>query len=89
VYRLFDCRRAWTFQSFNLAAVMDVLGDLGEIAHIEPLRADWAFIEVIALTLSDAVAISTGVARKLDYSSSGSRMKPRLSTTFPSCSIGT
>jgi hypothetical protein len=29
-------RRSRAFQNFNLAAIVDVLGDLGEIAHIEP-----------------------------------------------------
>ena len=31
--------------------------ELGEIAHIKPLRADRAFFEMIGLDLSDAVAI--------------------------------
>jgi hypothetical protein len=53
VYRLFACRRARTFQSFNFAAVMDVLRDLGKIAHIEPfiepLQTGRAFFKVIGL----------------------------------------
>jgi hypothetical protein len=56
---------------------MDVLGDLCEVGHIEPLRADRAFFKVIGLDLSDAVAIGTSVARKFaahDHSSSRSRM---------------
>jgi hypothetical protein len=57
-------RRSRSSQRLNLAAIMDVLGDLGEIAHIEPLRTDRASFEVIGLDLSDAVAIGTGVARK-------------------------
>ena len=74
MYRPFACRQQWTFQNFNPAAVMDVLGDLGEIAHIESLRADRAFIEVIALTLSDAVAIGAGVAGKFYIHHRSSRM---------------
>jgi hypothetical protein len=48
--------RWWPFQNFDLAAIVDVLGDLGEIAHIEPLRTDRGLIEVIGLALSNAVA---------------------------------
>jgi hypothetical protein len=33
------------------------IGDLGEIADIEPSRTDRAFFKVIGLDLSDAVAI--------------------------------
>jgi hypothetical protein len=47
---------------------------------------------VISLDLSDAVAVGTGVARRFaahHHSSSKSRMNPWLSTTFPSCVIGT
>jgi hypothetical protein len=66
-----------TSTTFNLAVIMDVLGALGEIAHIKPLRADRALFEMIGLTLSDAVGIGAGVAWKLgphDHSSSRSRM---------------
>jgi hypothetical protein len=44
---------------------MNVIGDLGEIAHIEPPRTDRAFEEVIGLSLSDPVAIGAGVAGKI------------------------
>jgi hypothetical protein len=47
---------------------------------------------VIGLDLSDTVAVGTGVAREFaahHHSSSKSRMNPWLSTTFPSCVIGT
>jgi hypothetical protein len=64
VHRAFAWRRAGTFQNFNLADVMNVLGDLGKIAHIKPLRADRAFLELIGFDLSDTVAIGTRVARK-------------------------
>src|ERR1700730_16596491 len=64
LYRPLAWRRVRTFQHFNLAVVMDVLGDLDEIAHIEPPRTDRALFEVIGLGLSDAVAIGTGVPRK-------------------------
>jgi hypothetical protein len=54
---------AWgrPFQNFNLT-VVDVLDDLGEIAHIEPLRTQRAL--VIGLAPNDAAAIGTGVAGK-------------------------
>jgi hypothetical protein len=38
-------RRLWSLQNFNLTVVMHVVGDLGEIAHVEPLRTDQAFLE--------------------------------------------
>jgi hypothetical protein len=57
VDRSFAWRWCRSFQNFNLAAIADVLGELGEIAHIKPLRADRAFFEMIGLVLSDAVAI--------------------------------
>jgi hypothetical protein len=40
------------FQNFNLA-VVDMLDDLGEIVHVESLRADRAFDVVIGLGSSD------------------------------------
>jgi hypothetical protein len=73
----FARRRTRSFQNVNLAAIMNVIGELGEIAHIEPPRTDRALFEVIGLGLSDAVAIGTGVPRKFaahDHSSSRSRM---------------
>lgn len=41
---------------------MDVLGDSGEIAYIEPARTDWAFFKVIGLDLSNTVPIGTGAS---------------------------
>src|ERR1700730_4792887 len=64
VHRSFAGRRFRSFQNLNLAAVMDVLGDLREIAKIKPSCTDTAFFEMIGLDLSDAVAICTGIARK-------------------------
>jgi hypothetical protein len=57
VHRRLAWRRSRSFQYFDLAAIMDVLGDLGEIAHIEPLRTDRALFKVIGLGLSDPVAV--------------------------------
>jgi hypothetical protein len=77
VHGLFARRRTRSFQNVNLAAIMNVIGDLGEIAHIEPLLTGRALFKVIGLGLGDPVAIGTGVARKLgahDHSSSRSRM---------------
>jgi hypothetical protein len=48
VHRHFAGRRSRSFQNLNLGAIVDVLGDLGEIAHIEPLRTDRAFFKVSA-----------------------------------------
>jgi hypothetical protein len=62
---------AGPYQIFT--AVMDVLGDLGEIAHIEPLRTERALFKVIGLGLSDPVAIGTGVARKFSIHHRSSR----------------
>jgi hypothetical protein len=49
---------AWgrPFQNFNLA-VMNVLDDLGEIAHIEPFRAGRALHEVIGGIFGDAICV--------------------------------
>jgi hypothetical protein len=58
-------RRYWPFQNFNLATIVDMLGDLSEIAPIKPLRADRAFFEMVGLALSDAVAIGASIAGKI------------------------
>jgi hypothetical protein len=56
VHRTFAGRRDWPFQNFNLA-VVDVLDDLGEISHIEPLRAGRALHEVIGVIFGDAICV--------------------------------
>jgi hypothetical protein len=40
-----------------MSAVVDVLDDLGEIAHIEPLRAGRAPYEVIGFIFGDAICV--------------------------------
>jgi hypothetical protein len=46
------------FQNFNFA-VVDVLGDLGEIAHVE--RAGRALHEVIGVIFCDAICVDPGL----------------------------
>jgi hypothetical protein len=93
----FAGRSDWPCQNFDLA-VVHVLDDLGEIAHIEPLRSDRAFCKVISLALSDAVAISTGVAGKFsahvhhrlpsaDFARYSTSASNDGSTQMPRCAI--
>jgi hypothetical protein len=44
------------FQNFNLG-VVNMLDDLDEIAHIEPLRAGRALHEVIGLIFGEAICV--------------------------------
>jgi hypothetical protein len=48
------------FQNFNFA-VVDLLGDLGEIAQVEPLQAGRAFHEMIGLIFGDAICVGPGL----------------------------
>lgn len=56
---------AWQrdFEYFNLA-VVEVLDDLGEIEHIEPLRTGRALHEVIGLIFCDAICIDPGLRHR-------------------------
>jgi hypothetical protein len=47
-----------------------------------------AIAEVMQFDVGDAVSVDSGIARH-DHSSSGSNIKPWLSTALPSCVIGT
>jgi hypothetical protein len=48
---------------------MNVIGDLRQIAHIKPLRADRTFFEMVGLALCDAVPIEAGVSGSRSASS--------------------
>jgi hypothetical protein len=45
---------------FNLT-VVDVLDDLGKIAHVEPSRAGRALHEVIGLVFGDGICVGPGL----------------------------
>jgi hypothetical protein len=66
VHRSFSGRERFVGK-FNLAAVMDMIGDLTEIAHIEPLLADRALHEMVGFGSSDAISIATSIARDIDH----------------------
>jgi len=48
---------ARNFRYFNLAVVVDMLGDLTEIAHVEPLPATGTFHLMIGFGFGDAVSV--------------------------------
>jgi hypothetical protein len=56
MHRPFARRRDRPFQNLNLV-VVDVLDDLGEIAHIEPLPTGRALHEVIGLIFCDVICV--------------------------------
>jgi hypothetical protein len=53
--------RCWSFQNFNLAAIVDVLGDLGEIAHVEPPVAAGGYHVVLRLGRRGVVSGCSGI----------------------------
>jgi hypothetical protein len=59
VHRPLAWRRPRTFQHFNLAILVHLLGHVGQIAHINHCE-QW---EVVRLSLSDAIGIDAAVAR--------------------------
>ena len=80
-------RRLRTFDDLNLC-IVHVRQRLAKVAHIEPLPAVGAPHEMICLGLGDAVSVDAGIATH-DQSSSRSSINLWLSTTLPSCVIGT
>src|SRR5439155_16454847 len=79
-YRPF-ARRPWSIQHFDLA-IVHMLEDLPEIAHVKPMSADRAFHEMIGLGLSDTIRVNAG----LDHASSP---MTSYSNTTPSGSFTT
>jgi hypothetical protein len=65
VHRSFSGRERFVGK-FNLAA-MDMIGDLTEIAHIEPLLADRALHEMVGFGSSDALSFATSIARDINH----------------------
>jgi hypothetical protein len=50
-------RRPRSDLQLNLAVIVDVLGHLGKVAHVEPLFADRAFLKMVSLSLSNTVRV--------------------------------